>query len=378
MPSVATAVQFSDIERAAIAAHGPWPKAPAKDSSNRLMPTSSVMALGKQLFFDPRLSANGQVSCASCHQPERYFQDGRATAVGLDQGTRNTISLIDSAGQRWFGWGGASDSLWAASLRAILQPHEMGLGAAGAAKLIGQPGRLHQAYVAVFGEPTGDTETTLANLAKALALWQNQLVSPRTVFDDFREALARHDAVAMNRYPASAQRGLRLFVGTGRCHVCHAGPRFSNGEFGNIGLPYFLPGGGVDAGRYRGLQTVKRNPFNRLGKHADDAGTSATMTTHVRGIHRNFGEFKVPSLRGLSHTAPYMHNGSLPTLPDVLRHYNEMDLERLHADGERILRPLGLNAKQLTDLEAFLHSLSTPAQTMDNLPVANPPLPQRQ
>lgn len=280
--------------------------------------------------------------------------------MGHTSGTRNTPSVVDSAGQRWYGWDGASDSLWAATLRAMLRDDEMGLGAAGAADLLRRDPALRRAYRSAFGQAPADNEGLLVNLAKALAAWQSTLTSPRTAFDEFRDAFARNDLAAAARYPEAAQRGLRLFIGEGRCNLCHAGPRFTNGEFGDTGLPHFLPGGAVDAGRHGGLQSLLSSRFNRLGPYADDGGSGAGATRHVLATHRNFGEFKVPGLRGLSHTAPYMHDGKLPTLAAVLSHYNNINEERLHADGERILRPLGFSAAQLADLEAFLATLSTP------------------
>lgn len=355
----AAALDFSADERAAILAHGPWPAPVAVDTSNRVVHSPAAAALGRRLFVDRRLSRSGRIACASCHDPKRHFQDGRTTAMGHAAGTRNTPGLIDSAGQRWYGWDGGSDSLWAASLRALMRDDEMGLGADAAARLVRRDPALRRAYRAAFGEPPGDgDERLLVDLAKALAAWQATLGSPRTPFDAFRDALARGDARAAARYPEAAQRGLRLFIGEGRCSLCHAGPRFTNGEFADTGLPHFLPDGSVDAGRHGGLQRLRSSPFNRLSRHADDAGAGAGATRHVQGTHRNFGEFKVPGLRGVAHTAPYMHDGSLPTLAAVLQHYNRIDEERLHADGERILRPLGFSAEQLADLAAFLASLS--------------------
>jgi len=358
--SVAAALDFDPAERAAILSHGPWPPAPTADTSNRVAGHAAAIALGARLFFDGRLSADGRVSCASCHDPARHFQDGRATAVGRAVGTRNTPSVIDSGGQRWYGWDGASDSLWAASLRAMMQPGEMGGTPATAAALVRGDPTVREAYRATFGAPGADDERVQVDLAKALAAWLTTRVSPRTAFDDFRDAMERGDEAAAARYPEAAQRGLRLFVGEARCNTCHAGPRFSNGEFADIGLPFFLPGGGVDPGRHAGLRALKGSPFNRLGRFADDGGAGAVATRHVQAEHRNFGEFKVPTLRGLAHTAPYMHHGRLPALDDVLRHYNLIDEERLHADGARLLRPLGLSAAQLADLRAFLLSLSEP------------------
>jgi cytochrome c peroxidase len=117
----------------------------------------------------------------------------------------------------------------------------------------------------------------------------------------------------------------------------------------------------VDSGRHGGLQRLLASPWNRLGPHNDAGGADpqAVATRHVVQQHRNFGEFRVPGLRQLVHTAPYMHNGSLRTLPEVVRHYSELNEERLHTDGERILRPLRLSPQQAEDLLAFLHSLST-------------------
>ncbi len=353
----AQALDFSAAERASILSHGPWPLSVDTDTSNRHAQAPAAVALGKRLFVDPRLSSSGTLSCASCHDPRRHFQDGRPMAMGHAAGTRNTPSVIDSAGQRWYGWDGASDSLWAASLRAMRREDEMGLDAAGAVDLIRSDAPLRQAYQRAFGKSPANESGLLVDLAKALAAWQSTLTSPRTAFDDFRDALARNDQAAGARYPEAAQRGLRLFIGEGRCTLCHAGPRFSNGEFGDTGLPHFLPGGGVDSGRHGGLRSLLTSPFNRLGAYADDDGAGAGSTRHVLETHRNFGEFKVPGLRGVAHTAPYMHDGSLPTLTAVLRHYNEINEERLHADGERILRPLGFSAEQLADLAAFLSSL---------------------
>ncbi|MCW5748366.1 MAG: c-type cytochrome, partial [Alphaproteobacteria bacterium] len=159
-----------------------------------------------------------------------------------------------------------------------------------------------------------------------------------------------------------ARRGLKLFVGRGNCAACHVGPLFSNGEFADIGIPFFLPRGGVDAGRFDGITRLRASRLNLLGPYNDDAGaTSRQRTRHVEQQHRNFGEFRVPGLRNVARTAPYMHNGTLATLRDVVRHYSELDEERLHADGERILRPLRLSPGETDDLIAFLTSLSDDA-----------------
>ncbi|MCW5610142.1 MAG: hypothetical protein KIS83_05580 [Rubrivivax sp.] len=361
-------LDFSAAERALILSHGPWPPAVERDASNRADGEPAAIAFGRRLFFDPRLAADSRTACASCHQPARAFQDGLRTpprplaAAGARPGHRNTPALWDAAGWRWFGWDGAHDSLWAASLAPLLDGAEMARRPDELAAQVRRDADWSAAYSAAFGAaPGGDDERIVVDLAKALAAWQATLVSPRTPFDDFRDALARGDRLAMAAYPLDAQRGLRLFVGAGRCSVCHAGPGFSNGEFADIGVPFFVPGG-VDAGRHRGLLHLRASPYTRLGPH-NDAGAAdprAVATRHVVIEPRHFGEFRVPGLRQLVHTAPYMHDGSLPTVEAVVRHYSELDEDRLHADGERILRRLDLSAQQAADLAAFLRTLSSP------------------
>jgi cytochrome c peroxidase len=353
-------LDFTPEERERIAAHGPWPPAPVRDPANRVDGRREAIGFGRTLFFEPRLSAGGDIACATCHVPARAFQDGRPVAVGRASGTRNTPTLLDAAQRRWFGWDGAHDSLWAASLSPLLQAAEMGQHLETLAATVRREPRLAAGYRSAFGAaPGADDERVATDLAKALAAYQATLVSPRTPFDAFRDALQRGDRAAAARYPVAAQRGLRLFIGEARCSVCHAGPTFSNGEFADIGVPFFVPGG-VDPGRHGGLQKLLASRMNRLGPH-NDAGAAdprAVATRHVTVEPRHFGEFKVPGLRQLVHTAPYMHDGSLARIEDVVQHYSALNEERLHADGERILRRLDLTPQQAADLVAFLRSLS--------------------
>lgn len=362
-PTAAAAglLDFSATERAQIAAHGPWPPTLRADASNRFVNHERVKDWGASLFFDTRLSANQQLACASCHQPNRAFQDGLTTALGRTQGQRNTPSLLDTAQWRWQGWDGAHDSLWAASLTPLLSDGEMHQTVPGLAHRLRTTPELAAGYREAFQNPLPEDDTTLVvNLGKALAAYQATLGSPRTSFDVFRDALERGDVTRAAQYPLAAQRGLRLFLGEGRCTTCHAGPSFTNGEFGDIGIPFFVPGG-VDGGRYKGLEKLLASPYNRLGAF-NDAGAQqdrrAVSTRHVTLQPRHFGEFRVPSLRQLAHTAPYMHNGSVATLEAVVKHYSELPEERLHTDGERILRPLKLSDAHSADLVAFLRSLS--------------------
>jgi cytochrome c peroxidase len=359
--ATAQPVQFTAEERTRLIAHGPWPVAFRPDPSNRVSGHPAAIELGRRLFADARLSGSSKVACVSCHQPALGFSDGRARAMGLAEVERNTPALVDVRLQRWFGWGGASDSLWLASLRPLLDPREMETSAHKVRRLLAEDPALRACYQRAFGAAPEQTPHALADAGKALAAFIETMQSGRSAFDDFRDALARNDAAGVARYPAAAARGAQLFVGRGNCFVCHTGPGFTNGEFHDVGVPYFLGPGVVDSGRHAGIQAVRASEFNRLSRFADDGGASATATRHVRLEHQHWGQFRVPGLRGVTRTGPFMHNGSVASLREVLRHYSELNEERLHADGERLLRPLGLSEGEFDDLLAFLQSLSSGA-----------------
>ncbi|MDX1376048.1 MAG: cytochrome c peroxidase [Burkholderiales bacterium] len=366
-------LEFTSAERAAIARHGPWPPPAPRDASNRVSGNAQAIVLGERLFFDPRLSGDGRVSCASCHQPANAWTDARRlprprAAAAADALVRNTPTLWNAGLGRWFGWGGGSDTIWSFSLRPLRHPLEMASDAAQVARLLRDDTELACRYRRVFGPADKPDDAVLVDVAKAIAAFVETLVSQRTPFDDFRDALARGDNAAAARYPLAAQRGLRIFVGEGNCSVCHFGPAFTNGEFGDIGVPFFVPGG-VDAGRYAGIQRLRADSYNLLGGFSDAADSAVgARTRYVQLQPRNFGEFKVPGLRNVAQTAPYMHDGSLASLADVVRHYSELNEDRLHTEGEKILRPLRLSAQASADLVAFLESLSDAARYVSAAP----------
>jgi cytochrome c peroxidase len=365
---------LTEEETRAILRHGPWPAPWAPDPSNRVSGKAAAIELGERLFFEPRLSPSGKVLCATCHAPFRAWQDARPRALGLAEVERNTISVLNVRYGRWFGWDGAGDSLWAQSIRPILDAREMGGSLAQAAALVRNDADLACRFEKAFGALPRSDAGIVAAIGKALAAFQETLVTGRSPFDDFRDALGRGEAQALKAYPEPALRGLRIFVGKGNCSLCHAGPAFTNGEFHDTGVPFFVAGGGVDAGRHAGIRKLLASEFNLLGHHSDDpGGKSAVRTRHVAPGHRNFGEFKVPGLRNVALTGPYMHNGSLATLADVVRHYSELSVDRLHSDGEALLlRPLRLPAQEAADLVAFLESLT---ERKSALPAPRPAAP---
>ena len=369
----APVMNFTQEEIDRILSHGPWPPAPVRDPGNALSHRPEAIALGRRLFFDARLSPAG-VSCAHCHRPQQDFADGRARSRGVADLDRNAPTLWNAVHERWQGWDGAADSLWSQAIRPLLDPREMASNPEHLrATLMRRPADA-ATWQRVFRRAlhAEEPQAVLVGTAKLISTYVATLVSGRTPFDEFRDALARGDRAAAARYPAAAQRGLQLFIGSGNCQLCHGGPRFTHGEFADIGLNFFVRPGVVDTGRFGGIEALKASPYNLLSRWADapapDQADEAVKTRHVEATHRHFGEFKVPGLRQVARTAPYMHDGQLATLEAVVRHYSELNLERLHADGEQVLRPLRLSPQEAQDLVAFLRTLSATKAVRPNVP----------
>jgi cytochrome c peroxidase len=366
-PAAAELMSLDADEIRRVLQHGPWPRPVANDPSNRVSGHPAAIALGQLLFFDGRLSPSGSISCASCHDPARAWTDGRARGVGLAALDRNTPTVLNASQHRWFFLDGRADSLWAQAIQPILDAREMGASARHVSAVIRADPRLSCLYAAAHGRPVraeADDERVLVNTGKALAAFVERLGTGRTPFDEFRDALARADRVGAGRYPESAQRGLRLFVGKGNCSLCHFGAAFTNGEFHDVGVPFLAAPGRVDSGRHEGIRLLRADRFNLLGPHSDDAsGASAVKTRTVERQHANFGQFKTPGLRNVALTAPYMHDGRYATLREVVRHYSDLDMERIHTHGEQLLRPLKLTEAEIDDLVAFLESLTAPDAT---------------
>lgn len=363
-------IEFTASERTMIVAHGPWPPLFTTDPSNRVSGSPAAIALGARLFSDARLSKYNRFSCETCHQFNRSFTDGQIVNTRHHRLVRNTPTVVNLRWNRWFGWDGSADSLWAQSIRPIVSDREMQASPKHVVTLISEDALLSCGFQQAFGIMPSEmgAEDVLVLVAKALAAYQETLVSGRSAFDEFRDALIAGDFKSARAYPLAAQRGLKLFVGRGKCSLCHFGPNFANGEFADVGIPFFISKGVVDKGRFGGIQNLKKNHYNLLGRFNDNSSRSTAISTrHVVKQHRNWGEFKIPGLRNVAMTAPYMHNGSLPTLESVVRHYSEINEDRLHSDGEKILQPLNLSPKEMGDLVAFLKSLTAPVKVSDGL-----------
>jgi cytochrome c peroxidase len=354
---------FTDAEIRIILSHGPWPARVANDPSNRVSGKTAAIDLGTRLFFEPRLSGPGNMSCARCHVPERNWTDNLRRGVGVAEVDRNTPTLINLLAQRWYGWDGAADSLWFQSLRPLLDKRELASSPHHVAHLMRTDEQLACRYRKAFGEapsPTDD-EAVLVDVAKSLAAFQETLMSGATPFDRFRDDLAKGKPRSSWSYSEPAQRGLKIFIGKGGCTACHSGPNFTNGEFFSTGLSKSGPNGKLDPGRHDGIQTLLDSRFNLLGRYNDDqTGASAAHTRRVaQEKAAGLGDFKVPTLRNLILTMPYGRDGLVDTIAEVVRHYSAIDPVRLHAKDGRPAQPLNLTPREQTDLVVFLESLST-------------------
>jgi cytochrome c peroxidase len=349
---------FTPREIGRILAHGPWPQPARPDPSNRVSGNAPAIALGERLFYSPRLSGTGAVLCASCHEPWRAYSDGRSRGVGIEPVDRNTPSVVNARLNRWFGWDGANDNLWAQSVRPLLERREMRSSAAQVAALMRGDPDLSLLYQRAFGAPPpANDEALLVDVGKALAAYLETLDSGRTPFDDFRDALARGDSAAAARYPPQAQRGLRIFIGSGKCAACHAGPNFSDAAFHRSGIASRLETGEADTGRQAGIDRLLASRYNQLGAYSDDASrTGAQLTRRASGETDAAGAFRTPGLRQVALTAPNMHDGSLATLCEVLRRHpaGESAVESDEAQPG----PVALTAQERGDLLAFLATLS--------------------
>jgi cytochrome c peroxidase len=342
--------------------HGPWPQPWTRDPSNKVSGNAVAIDLGERLFFDEKLSADGNVSCGTCHIAEYNWTDGVKRNKGQQLVDRNTPTLMNMRHHRWFALDGAADSLWSQSMRPLLDPRELASNPKHVADYVRKDKDLSCRYENTFGvNPAAqDDEAVLVGVGKVMAAFQETLTTDHTPFDAFRDALARGDRNAAALYPREARRGLQIFIGKGNCSTCHTGPMFTNGEFHDIGVSHFVGDGKkVDGGRHEGIKKLMASKFNLLGPYNDDpARTTAVKTTHLKAEHRNFGEFKVPSLRNVGYTSPYMHNGEMVSLDDVVRHYSELNVDRLHTNGEALLKPLKLTSRESADLVAFLQTLN--------------------
>lgn len=356
-----------------------------RSESNRYADNEQAARFGQKLFFEKRLSSNGQVSCATCHQPERDFTDGLRVGVGVAPVGRHTMSLIGVSYSPWLFWDGRADSLWSQALGPLEDASEHGGTRTQYAQLVAKYYRAE--YEAVFGStteleriselsasggPLGNFEElqaweqmseadrdaanrVFANIGKAIDAFQRRLLPQSSRFDDFVDTLANGDRRNADKLlSATEQHGLKLFIGAADCTHCHNGPLLSNNDFHNTSIAT-ADEGTLAEGRARGVHRLRNAEFNCLGDYsdADENGCMELQFLKAQGSEL-MSAFRTPGLRNVARTAPYMHNGRFSTLEEVVDHYNTAPPSVL---GQSELIPLALNDQEKTQLVAFLKTL---------------------
>ena len=277
--------------------------------------TESRIALGKRLFHDPALSRDYTLSCAGCHQQEKAFTDGVPVSIGIKNrvGNRNSPTLVNLAWQPYFFAEGGNPSLAMQAMGPIGEPHEMGFNAREAVDRLALIESYQEEAQKAYGR-----EFDLFVLTRALAAFERTFISGNSPFDQYQYQGKE------NVLSESAKRGLDLFTSDrAACANCHPAPLFTDFSFQNIGLTNEY----ADPGRFR-----------------------ITMDTV------DHGKFKVPSIRNVALTAPYMHDGSIESLSVVIEHFDQGGAG--HVNQSPNVRPLGLTTQEKADLLAFLESLT--------------------
>lgn len=313
-------------------------KAPKIPKDNPL--TAEKIALGKQLYFDKRLSADNTVSCASCHDPQKGWSNGEATAAGIrgQRGGRSSPTVLNASYQtRHTFWDGRAkqtstlgkNALESQALGPIENPIEMGIKLDELIPKLNKIEGYRSQFQAIFG-----TDVTADGIAKAIASFERTVLSGNAPYDRFKAG----DANALSE---SAQRGWKLFSNKASCTNCHAGSNFTDQAFHNLGIG--------------------------MNKEEPDLGRFA-----VTKLAGDRGRFKTPTLRDIARTAPYMHDGSLATLEEVVDFYDKGGIANPNLDDEDIF-PLHLSDDEKQDLVNFLKE----GLASDDYPnVAPPELPE--
>jgi len=279
--------------------------------------TKAKVELGHLLYFDKRLSRDGTVACATCHMPSQAFTDGQPVSTGINgqKGGRSAPTSINRGFSKVQFWGGRAATLEEQSVGPFFNPIEHGFSSHEelVSKINGING-YKKRFKEVFGE-----KVSVKNTGKAIASFQRTLISGNSPFDRF-DWDGEENAIS-----ESAKRGRKLFFGKARCNLCHFGTNFSDEKFHNIGIGW--GGETLDVGRY-----------------------------HVSKDKKDIGAFKTPTLREISRTAPYMHDGRFKTLKQVVSHYNQGGVKNPFLDNQII--PLNLTESEKQDLVEMLRTLN--------------------
>jgi cytochrome c peroxidase len=314
--------------------------------------TEAKVALGRDLYFDKRLSIDNTVSCATCHDPKAAFAEPKqfAEGVGGKRGARNSPTVFNAMFNVEQFWDGRAATLEEQAKGPIINPLEMAMTSH---DLVIERLKKDPAYVKRFQEVFGGPPT-IADVAKAIAAFERTLVSADSPFD----RLQAGDAGAMSE---AAKRGFELFKGKGRCITCHefnaSSPFFTDFKYHNIGV------GMKATANFEGLAR-KVQQMAQEGKLNAESIDTLSLTEGFSELGRfivtrqpkDLGAFKTPTLRNVELTAPYMHDGSQKTLREVIDFYNKGGEPNPNLDGG--MRALELTDQEINDLIEFLNALT--------------------
>lgn len=365
-----------------------------KDPSNAVADNEQAAELGQKLFFDKRLSANGDVACTTCHNPEKYFADDQALSEGTGMTDRKSPSIVGAAYSQWYFWDGRADSQWSQALGPLESTVEHGSDRTGYARVVFANYKTE--YQTLFGElpdltdsfrfpdhagpiagtkagttwqymDTNDRDAVtrvFVNMSKAIAAYERKLNPGRSRFDVFVETLVNpeDDSSVSGTLTNDEMAGLKLFIGKANCVTCHSGPLLTDGQFHNTGVPT-AQGLKLDLGRASGLQKLANSEFSCRSKYSDakaeqclgsDINSEPYDTTEAQPMN---GAFKTPTLRGVTLHAPFMHAGQFANIGKVLKYYNDAPAA---PTGKTEIKALGLTDLEMQQLETFLKTLEAP------------------
>lgn len=376
---------------------------PPENTTNRYADNELVAEFGHWLFFDYRyagpLTVEGlgnigeldKVACISCHDPEHYFNDPRPDnklSVGAAITGRNAPSLVNVSFYEWGNWAGSHDSMWKQGANGVesrdnfngnrldyvhviyehyrdmydalfpipldpaldpAHPDAARFPANGKPKASGAP---DGAWEMMTEEDRFIVNTIMANCGKSYDAYERKLLSGNSPFDQY--VAGNYDAIS-----ESAKRGLGLFIGKAACHSCHKGSTFSDQDFHNTGVMQTRPEDMLDQGRFTDLPRATINTFTGAGEFSDDREAGEAKLAGLVPTEEMRGLFRTKSLRHLTETAPYMHDGEMATLEDVVRFYNQGGgTTGFPGVKDPLMVPLNLSTDEISDLVAFLETLT--------------------
>ena len=358
---------------------------PPADPSNRYASNAMAAAFGRRVFFDSSFSINGRVACATCHLPNRQFQDDRRLGAGVGTTGRRTMTVVGSTYSPWLFWDGRADSPWAQALGPFESAVEHGGTRTLYAHVVAKS--LARDYERIFGplpdvsslphaagpngtsderaawdrlpEATKDSVTRVfVNVGKSIEAFERGIRYGPSRFDRYVAGLvASVDSVDTRRARLSGDEraGARLFIGRAQCMRCHSGALLTDNQFHNVGLGAAQR---MDSGRVVGIRLADANDFNCTGRYSDASPDDCAELRYAKRSGAELvGAFRTPSLRNVALRPPYGHDGEFVSLAAVLDHYNRAPVA---AVGHSELEALHLTRAELRQLEVFLRTLSGP------------------